>query len=136
MISEFGPTPGCTMKVLYTSDGTINHATGVLGGGGGGPSRALKRESDGSLTTLPACYGVSLEPGEYVVSYSSGGGGYGKPTERDPLLVMHDLKEGWISPERARSVYGVAVAEGDEPGVFTVDEAATRVLRAELRGAG
>ena len=48
MVSEFGPTPGCTMKVLYTSDGTINHAIGVLGGGGGGPSRALKRERDGS----------------------------------------------------------------------------------------
>ena len=40
--SEFGPIPGCSMKVLYTSDGTINHAVGVLGGGGGGPSRALK----------------------------------------------------------------------------------------------
>jgi N-methylhydantoinase B len=132
MISEFGPTPGCTMKVLYTSDGTINHAIGVLGGGGGGPSRALKRELDGSLTTLPACYGVTLEPGEYVVSYSSGGGGYGKPTERDPALVMHDLQEGWITAERARSVYGVETAEGTEAGVPVLDEAATRTLRASL----
>ena len=133
MVSEFGPTPGCTMKVLYTSDGTINHAIGVLGGGGGGPSRALKRERDGSLTTLPACYGVTLEPGEYVVSYSSGGGGYGKPAERDPALVMHDLREGWITAERAHSVYAVDVAEGAEPGVPVLDEAATRSLRAGLR---
>jgi N-methylhydantoinase B len=132
MISEFGPTPGCTMKVLYTSDGTINHAIGVLGGGGGGPSRALKREHDGSLTTLPACYGVTLEPGEYVVSYSSGGGGYGKPAERDPALVMHDLQEGWITVERAHSVYAVDVAAGAEPGVPVLDEAATRTLRASL----
>jgi N-methylhydantoinase B len=133
MYSEFGPIDGCTMRVLYTSDGTINHAVGVLGGGGGGPSRALKRERDGSLTALPACYGVTLEPGEYVVSYSSGGGGYGDPTERDPERVLHDLREGWITAERARSVYNVEVADGAEPGVPVIDEAATRRLRNQIR---
>ncbi len=106
----------------------------MLGGGGGGPSRALKRERDGSLTSLPACHGVTLEPGEYVVSYSSGGGGYGKPAERDPALscTLHD-QEGWITAERAHSVYAVDVAEGAEPGVPVLDEAATRTLRATLR---
>jgi len=133
--SEFGPTPGCSMKVLYTSDGTINHAVGVLGGGGGGPSRALKRERDGSLTKLPACYGAQLEPGEFVVSYSSGGGGYGDPLERDPERVLHDLEEGWITAERAQSVYGVATADSDEPGVPTLDESETQALRGGFRAA-
>jgi N-methylhydantoinase B len=133
MYSEFGPIDGCAMKVLYTSDGTINHAVGVLGGGGGGPSKALKRERDGSLTTLPACYGVNLEPGEYVVSYSSGGGGYGAPIERDPARVIHDLEEGWITADRARSVYGVAVADGGELGELVLDEAATLKLRSHLK---
>jgi hypothetical protein len=32
---------------------------------------------------LPACYGVALEPGEFVVSHSASGGGYGAPFERD-----------------------------------------------------
>jgi N-methylhydantoinase B len=127
--SEFGPTPGCSMRVLYTSDGTINHAVGVLGGGGGGPSRALKREGDGSLTQLPACYGAQLEPGEFIVSYSSGGGGYGDPLQRDPKRVLHDLEEGWITAERAQSVYGVATEDSDEPGVPTLDEPATQALR-------
>ena len=38
---------------------------------------------------------------------SSGGGGYGPPRERDPDRVRRDVAEGWISPERARDVYGV-----------------------------
>ena len=135
LYSEFGPTPGCSMKVLYTSDGTINHAVGVLGGGGGGPSRALKREGDGSLTQLPACYGAQLEPGEFIVSYSSGGGGYGDPLQRDPERVLHDLEEGWITAERAQSIYGVATADSDEPGVPALDEPATQALRGQFQAA-
>jgi N-methylhydantoinase B len=130
--SEFGPTPGCSMKVLYTSDGTINQAVGVLGGGGGGPSRALKRQRDGSLTELPACYGAQLESGEFIVSYSSGGGGYGDAFQRDPKRVLNDLDEGWITAERAQSVYGVATIESDELGVSTLDEPATQTLRGRI----
>jgi N-methylhydantoinase B len=52
---------------------------------------------------------VVLEPGETIVSMSSGGGGYGLPRERDPERVRLDVAEGWISPGRARDVYGVDV---------------------------
>ncbi len=127
MYAEFGPTADCTMKVLYTADGTINHAVGVLGGGGGGPTRAMKRERDGTLTNLPACYGATLRHGETIVSHSSAGGGYGEPHERDPEKVRHDLSEGWITAERARDVYRVALSgEGDD---LAVDQAATAALR-------
>jgi N-methylhydantoinase B len=125
---EFGPIEGCTMDVLYTADGTVNPAEGARGGGPGGKSRALKRELDGSLTELPACYGVRLEPGERVVSYSSGGGGYGSPLEREPARVLHDLREGWISKERAEEVYGIVLADDGE-----VDLERTRQTRAANR---
>ena len=121
---EFGPVPDCTMDVLYTADGTINPALGARGGWEGSRAQAFKREHDGSLTQLPACYGVRLEPGEYVVSYSAGGGGYGSPLERDPARVLHDVREGWITAERAREVYGVVLRDD---GV--VDDDATRTLR-------
>jgi N-methylhydantoinase B len=125
--AEFGPIEGCTMEVLYTADGTINPAVGARGGGAGALSGAFKREHDGSLTQLPACYGVKLEPGEFVVSQSAGGGGYGSPLERDPARVISDVREGWISVERARDVYGVAFAgEGAE---LAVDNGATAALR-------
>jgi N-methylhydantoinase B len=55
----------------------------------GALDQAEKRGRDGTL-----CYGVALEPGEFVVSHSAGGGGYGPPFEHDPGRVLHDLREG------------------------------------------
>ena len=125
--AEFGPIEGCSMEVIYTADGTINPALGARGGGAGALSAAFKREHDGSLTELPGCYGLKLEPGEYAVSHSAAGGGYGLPHRRDPVRVLHDVKEGWVSVERARDVYGVVFSgEGDD---LTVDTAATAALR-------
>jgi len=130
--AEFGPTDGCTMKVLYTADGTINGALGARGGGGGGPARALKRELDGSLTVLPACYGVTLAPGERVVSYSAGGGGYGPALERDVTRVMHDINEGWVTAVRAAAVYGIVAVDDPASGMMTLDVSATTQLRATM----
>ena len=79
------------------------------------------------MTPLPNCHGVTLAPGERVVSYSAGGGGYGLPWERDPALVKHDLDEGWITAERAESVYGVVL---DQDGA--IDGAATAARRVAL----
>ncbi len=131
---EFGPIEGCTMQVLYTADGTINPALGARGGWPGCRAEALKREQDGSLTALSACHGVTLVPGERVVSRSAGGGGYGAPTEREPERVLEDVLEGWISLERARTVYGVAIGrEGEE---MVIDRAATAALRTGPAGVG
>jgi N-methylhydantoinase B len=133
--SEFGPIENCTMKVLYTADGTVNSAMGAIGGGRGGAARAQKRERDGSLIPLPACYGVTLEPGEFVVSHSAGGGGYGHPFERKPERVLQDLIEGWITAERARSVYGVVTTGDAESDTLAIDGPATQAVRADMRSA-
>lgn len=112
------------MKVLYTADGTINSA-----------AQAQKRERDGSLTALPACYGVALKAGEFVVSHSACGGGYGPPFERDPGRVLHDLREGWITAVCARSVYGVVTTGDAADDTLAVDAAATQSLRSQMRAA-
>ncbi|MFB2553869.1 hydantoinase B/oxoprolinase family protein [Ensifer soli] len=128
--SEFGPVEGCTMKVIYTADGTINPALGAAGGGAGGLSDAFKRGRDGSLTRLPGCYGLDLAPGESVISVSAGGGGYGDPKTRKVDDVFRDLAEGWISLERARDVYGLAVTGSAGDGTLSIDAEATAKLRA------
>ena len=124
---ELGPIAGCRMKIHYTADGMVNVAQGTRGGLPGGPVQAFRREPDGTLHPQPACAGVELAPGQSIVSVSSGGGGYGHPEQRDPERVAHDVREGWVSRERAREVYGVAV---DERGEVVV--AATRERRAEM----
>jgi len=57
----------------------------------------------GSKTT------VQLMAGDVVSFRSCGGGGYGDPHERDPQLVRRDVREGKVSAERAKAVYGVSI---------------------------
>lgn len=121
-----------TTKVLYTADGTINSAMGAGRGGRGALAQAQKRGCDGSLTALPACYGVALEPGEFAVSHSACGGGHGPPFERDPGRVLHDLREGWITAVRAGSVYGVVTTGDAADDTLAVDVAAAQSLRSQM----
>lgn len=52
--------------------------------------------------------GVQLvPPGERLVIMTPGGGGMGSPKERDREAVLRDLQDERISPETAKSVYGL-----------------------------
>ena len=123
--AEFGPRVG-SMDVAYVSDGGINGPQGVRGGLGGATASQFKLTRNGDREELPNCAVVNLRQGERIASYSCGGGGYGPPRERAPEMVCHDVAEGYISTERARDVYGVAI---DASGA--VDTAATATLRAQ-----
>jgi N-methylhydantoinase B len=121
---EFGPVD-CDISVGYVSDGAFHPALGVRGGGAGGAADQHLIRRDGVSDPLAACAQVTLGSGERIVSISCGGGGYGPPAQRAPQSVARDVNEGWISRDRARSIYGVAV---DEDGA--IDTAATTALRA------
>jgi N-methylhydantoinase B len=71
---------------------------------------------------------IQLHRGDRVMIVSPGGGGYGPPSERDPVLVVEDARERLYSEAVARDVYRVALKT--ERGRITVDEAETRKLRA------
>lgn len=119
---EYGPT-AAPLTVIYGSDGSTYAAQGAHGGMAGMKASQRKRLVDGTLEDLPATAHIELQPGETVVSESCGGGGYGSPHQRDPKAVLHDVVEGWISAERAQSVYAVVVSDG------RIDETETRRLR-------
>jgi N-methylhydantoinase B len=123
---EYGPV-GSELEVLYAADGTVNPALGVRGGESGALCRPAMRRTDGEVVELDAWARVVLEPGETIISISSGGGGYGAPHERDVERVRHDVVEGWVSAQRARDVYGVVIAADG-----SVDDQATHARRAEL----
>lgn len=54
---------------------------------------------------------VVLNKGEIIELRTAGGGGFGDPRQRDPALVAVDVRNGLISPERAKEIYGCAIEE-------------------------
>jgi N-methylhydantoinase B len=68
--------------------------------------------------------GVVLNDGDELLFITPSGGGYGDPLERDPALVLEDVKEELIDTDTAERIYGVSIVDGE------VDEEATRRLRA------
>lgn len=79
---------------------------------------------------------VPVKKGDRILMMTSGGGGYGFPLERDPEQVLRDVLHGYISPQRAREPYGVALQEVQETSLtqtYTIDPEATWKLRERLR---
>lgn len=74
---------------------------GLAGGQAGSRAKFLINGEQGNP------YGLTkLHPGDLVVMESSGGGGYGSPSERDRDALTEDLRAGWVSDEKAKSEYG------------------------------
>ena len=51
---------------------------------------------------------IDLEPGDRIVAYSGGGGGFGDPLKRDPARVLADVEDGYVSATAASQVYGLS----------------------------
>ena len=76
---------------------------------------------DGESRELGSKMTLDVKPGDVVSYRTCGGGGWGPPEERDPALVLRDVREAKVSLERARTVYKVAI----DPDTWTVDETKT-----------
>ena len=114
------------------SDGAVVPPFGLLGGQSAAPvdsfvirdGRTLRFATPGKVGGFP------MRRGDLLVLQSAGGGGYGDPLERDPAAVLDDLREGYVTPERARDVYGVLLRPDGQ-----LDAAATAARREALRTA-
>ena len=67
-----------------------------------------------------------MEDGDIFVVRTPGGGGYGKPLDREPALVLQDVLNGLISVKAAEKDYGVII----DSVTMKVDWNATQKLRA------
>src|SRR5215217_6652513 len=68
---------------------------------------------------------LSLAPGDAFIMRTGGGGGWGDPFQRDPALVLRDVRVGLLTIPQARDAYGVAVT----PDPLAVDQEETARLR-------
>jgi len=53
-----------------------------------------------------------LEKGDVFERVACGGGGFGDPLERDPEMVLADVRNGLVSVRCAEEIYGVVLEEG------------------------
>ena len=108
-----------------SSDGEIVRGPGALGGEPTLNSKAyLLRDGEKSVIRGHRLY--QLKPGDVIVKHTGGGAGVGNPTERDPREVRWDVLNEYVTVEKARETYKVAI----DPVTLQINEDQTRKLRA------
>jgi len=58
---------------------------------------------------------IQLQPGDVVELQLGGGGGFGSVAERSPWAVRRDVALGYVSPEGARTDYGIELSDETDP---------------------
>jgi N-methylhydantoinase B len=66
---------------------------------------------DGKIERLSTASGRPIKKGDRIRLVTGNGGGYGHPTRRPKEKVLEDIKNGYVTLERAREVYGFAEEE-------------------------
>ena len=113
-------------QVVTFGDGDFEPAFGLFGGGDGTLNKIWLKYPDGAeLVPKNKDLIAGVKKGTVYCQYAGGGGGYGEPMKREANLVVAEVRNGVISIEAARNVYGVVVT-GDD---YTIDETATAALR-------
>lgn len=107
-------------------DSVQNPPWGIHGGKSGRHGIAIVNPGTSQEVRLnPLSDGNMLKKGDILRIETGGGGGYGHPYDRPASEVLADVLGGFVSPEAARTEYGVVIA------AETVDETATAALRAD-----
>lgn len=76
------------------------------GGREGSPNYVRYMGKDGTDQRYAFVSGLTTHTGDVIRVVTGTGGGIGDPKERDRALVAEDVRNGLITPERAREVYG------------------------------
>jgi N-methylhydantoinase B len=103
---------------------------GLEGGQSGAGNHVAIRLEGREIGDFPNAKVLSrrLTPGDAFIIRTGGGGGFGPPAERDPARVAHDVRQGYVSRDTARSVYGVCLDARGAP-----DRPATERTRRGMR---
>jgi N-methylhydantoinase B len=79
-------------------------------GGRTGSAGAVAFEFPDGRTWIPPQFGSGRLGPATVTIHSPAGGGWGDPCDRDPDLVLQDVRDGVLSADAAREIYGVVLS--------------------------
>lgn len=78
----------------------------------GDNGRALLQTPDEDPRPIEKMNVLEVPAGGVIHVQSAGGGGFGPPLERDPMLVLRDVEDGLVTSGSAEKVYGVIIRDG------------------------
>ena len=84
-------------------------AWGVDGGHDGSPNYIEFIPAEGERQQFPAISGLATRKDDVIRVFTGNGGGFGDPRQREPELVREDVRNGLVTAERARDVFGVEI---------------------------
>ena len=90
------------------SDRDKSGAWGIMGGNESRKAYYILNPQ-GEAKAMSSKTTLDLKPGDTISYQTCGGGGYGPPEERDPSLVLKDVRDGKVSVERAKSIYKTVI---------------------------
>jgi N-methylhydantoinase B len=84
----------------------FSNAPGLAGGMPGAKAYSAIRRADGTEEIIPSKVVTTLHQGDRVVIETAGGGGFGDPHKRPRDHVLEDVRNGKVSDQAARKLYG------------------------------
>jgi N-methylhydantoinase B len=101
---------------------------GISDGQAGGRGACLVNPGAAEEKSLPSRFGDHrLRKGDLVRVLRPGGGGLGDPYRRPVAMVLEDVRQRYVSVERAENDYGVALEDRGDELVLAAEK--TRLLR-------
>jgi N-methylhydantoinase B len=117
-------------QIVTFGDGDVEPAFGLFGGGEGSLNKIELHYPDGRVARTTSKDLVTGVPKDTLyVQHAGGGGGYGPPAKRPAVKVQQEVRDGIISLEAARELYGVAL----DPKSLEIREEETARLRSKPR---
>ena len=97
---------GCFFTCMYTRN---KHLPWPLAGGReGSPNYAQVIRKDGSVEEYAVITALEVNEGDVIRVRTGNGAGHGDPRLRPRDLVLADLRDGYLTTDRAESIYGPA----------------------------
>jgi N-methylhydantoinase B len=120
----------CPSIISGRTDRWLYPPRGLDGGLDGAPGAYVLNPGTDGERYLPSKFaGVRVQAGDRIAYRTVGGGGIGRPFDRETERVLDDVIEGRVSVAAAAADYGVVLERGDDRR-WSVDGAATATLRA------
>jgi N-methylhydantoinase B len=95
---------GCFFTCAYTRN---KHKPWTLDGGReGSPNYVEVIRSDGSVEEYAVITALEVNAGDIIRLHTANGGGHGDPRRRSREILLDDVRNGYVTDDTARSVYG------------------------------